>query len=196
MPRVSNCGVRLGLVIARFCTAAWVGAAALFVVTALREVRSSPFDPAAKDTLALLRFPAYYAFGFTLVGLALAGALLASRDRAAARDRVPSDGVPPAPPNTAQPDTAQPGTSASDRADRLPVSVAAGLLAAVLLMMLADFIFVYRPLVGMITPPGGVRVAQFGSYHRMSIWLNVGDVGLAAVAAVLLCWPNCRRHAR
>jgi hypothetical protein len=69
--------MRFGLVLARLAAAAWVGAAVLFVITAVREVRHPGFDSATKDTLALLRFPAYYACGFVLVGAALGGTIVA-----------------------------------------------------------------------------------------------------------------------
>ena len=59
---------------------AWVGAAILFVVTSVREVQSTDFDSNTKDHLALLRFPAYYLFGFTLVPVASVGAIVSSRD--------------------------------------------------------------------------------------------------------------------
>ena len=64
--------MRIGLAVARLASAAWVGAAVLFVIIAVREVRHPGFDSAAKDTLALLRFPAYYASGFLVVSVALA----------------------------------------------------------------------------------------------------------------------------
>lgn len=51
----------------RFSLCAWVGAATLFVVTGVREVTMTDFDAATKNVLAATRFPAYYAFGFTLV---------------------------------------------------------------------------------------------------------------------------------
>ena len=51
----------------RFSLCAWVGAAALFVVNGVREVTMTDFDAATKNVLAVTRFPAYYAFGFTLV---------------------------------------------------------------------------------------------------------------------------------
>ena len=51
----------------RFSLCAWVGAATLFVVTGVREVTMTDFDAATKNVLAVTRFPAYYAFGFTLV---------------------------------------------------------------------------------------------------------------------------------
>jgi hypothetical protein len=68
--------MRIGLTVARLASAAWVGAAVLFVIIAVREVRHPGFDSATKDTLALLRFPAYYACGLILVAVALGGALL------------------------------------------------------------------------------------------------------------------------
>jgi hypothetical protein len=49
----------------------------LFVITAVREVRHPEFDSATKDTLALLRFPAFYACGFVTVPAALAGTRVA-----------------------------------------------------------------------------------------------------------------------
>ena len=59
----------------RFSLCAWVGAASLFVVTGVREVTITDFDAATKNVLAATRFPAYYAFGFTLVAVAAGSAL-------------------------------------------------------------------------------------------------------------------------
>jgi hypothetical protein len=150
---------RLGLAVARLAAAGWVGAATLFVVTAVREVTFAGFDAATKDQLALLRFPAYYVCGFAVVGIAFVAALTASM------------GLRPRPKK---------------------VVVAAGLLLVTLLLMAGDFVAVYQPIADMITPPGRVHVAQFRDYHRASVWINVGHVGLCAVAAVLLCWPDSR----
>jgi hypothetical protein len=60
----------------RFSLCAWVGAATLFVVTGVREVTMTDFDAATKNVLAATRFPAYYAFGFTLVAVAGVSALV------------------------------------------------------------------------------------------------------------------------
>lgn len=62
---------RFCLMIARFALSAWIGAAALFVVTSIAEQRSTAFGSDVKNVLATLRFPAYYSFGFVLVGLGL-----------------------------------------------------------------------------------------------------------------------------
>ncbi len=64
---------RICLTIARFALSAWIGAAALFVVTSIAEQRSTAFGSDVKNVLATLRFPAYYLFGFVLVGLGLVG---------------------------------------------------------------------------------------------------------------------------
>lgn len=56
--------------IARFSLSAWVGAAALFVVTGIREVQAPEIGSATRDVLVALRFPAYYLFGFVSVGTA------------------------------------------------------------------------------------------------------------------------------
>ena len=58
------------LALLRFSLCAWVGAATLFVITGIREVTSPEIAPATKNLLASIRFPAYYAIGFTLVVLA------------------------------------------------------------------------------------------------------------------------------
>jgi len=58
------------LATARLTLAAWVGAAGLFVVTGVREVTTDEGylrDSAVRDALVAARFPAYYAFGFSLV---------------------------------------------------------------------------------------------------------------------------------
>jgi hypothetical protein len=64
---------RFCLTIARLTLSAWMGAAALFVVTSIAEQRSTAFGSDVKNVLAALRFPSYYAFGFVLVGLGLVG---------------------------------------------------------------------------------------------------------------------------
>lgn len=61
----------LCLSLSRSCIAAWVGAAALFVVTTLKEVRAPQLDSTTKAELAVLRFPGYYQFGFGLIIVAL-----------------------------------------------------------------------------------------------------------------------------
>lgn len=66
-----------GLALSRFCASAWVGAATLFVVTSVREVTFPAFDSATRSALASLRFPAYYGFGFGLVGGAFVASLFA-----------------------------------------------------------------------------------------------------------------------
>jgi hypothetical protein len=150
--------MRLGLAVARLAAAAWVGAAVLFVITALREVQHPGFDSATKDTLALLRFPTYYAFGFVLVSTALAGSFFGLVGRA--------------------------------KGHRRRIVVAASLLGLVLVLMVVDFVAIYLPIVGMITPVGRARSADFDGYHRASIVINVCAVALCSIAAGLLCWQN------
>ncbi len=150
--------MRLGLAVARLASAAWVGAAVLFVITALREVRHPSFDSATKDTLALLRFPAYYAFGLILLCIAFAGALAALLGR--------------------------------KKGERRSIVAAAWLLALAIVVMVVDFVAIYLPIVGMITPVGRARSADFAGYHRASMVVNVCDVVLCGIAAALLCWQN------
>lgn len=73
---------RICLTIARFTLSAWIGAAALFVVTSISEQRSTTFGSDMKNVLAVLRFPSYYWFGFILVGVGLlSGAIGVDRHR-------------------------------------------------------------------------------------------------------------------
>ena len=68
---------RFGLFLARSCISAWVGAAALFVVVGIIEVTRGGFDSATKDSLVVLRFPAFYVFGVALVSIGWIGTWLA-----------------------------------------------------------------------------------------------------------------------
>ncbi|NQV26654.1 MAG: hypothetical protein HQ518_20050 [Rhodopirellula sp.] len=73
----------------RVSLSAWVGAAILFVITGVREVTMTDFDAATKNMLAATRFPAYYAFGFTLVIVAAISTVgLILIDRIARRRKV------------------------------------------------------------------------------------------------------------
>lgn len=67
---------RLALTIARFASAAWVGAAVLFVINGVQQTTSGKFESMTTDQLVLLRFPAYYVMGFLLVGAAFVGSSL------------------------------------------------------------------------------------------------------------------------
>lgn len=60
----------------RFCLCAWLGAASLFVVTGVLEVMSPGIDQPTKNLLVTLRFPPYYLFGFSLVGIGTLSSIL------------------------------------------------------------------------------------------------------------------------
>jgi hypothetical protein len=150
---------RAGLTLARFALAAWVGAAALFVVTGVREVTTTDANLATstvKDALVAVRFPAYYAFGFTLVGLAGFGLLAAYRGH---------------------------GIS------RLRYFVCFGLVIAGFVLMIVDYFTIFLPLLKMVTPPGSAKPSEFTTLHEASKHINTLDVGLLLAAALLLCWP-------
>ncbi|MGH7201031.1 MAG: hypothetical protein ACREJB_10535 [Planctomycetaceae bacterium] len=146
----------LCLTLCRLSIACWVGGATLFVATSIVEQRFAGFTPTVRDQLAVLRFPWYYGFGFTLVTASLVFGVCARNH----------PGVGP-------------------RAMRF----ALGLLAAALLVMLADYLWVYRPLHDLITPPGSPRSAEFARYHEWSKWINFGHGGLSLIAAALVCRP-------
>jgi hypothetical protein len=147
----------LCLTAARFVVCAWVGAAVLFVVAAVREVRSTEIDSATKDLLIPLRFSAYYACGFTLISVGIVCGWGARNHPAVA-----------------------PG--------RMRLSVA--LLTVALAVMIADYFFIYTPLVAMITPPGQARSATFLTYHQWSERINALDLSLCILAALMMLWPG------
>ncbi len=68
--------------------------------------------------------------------------------------------------------------------------IAVGLLTVALLLMLADYIWIYGPIVSMIEIPQAARPANFQDYHKASMYINTADVGLCFVAALLLCRPT------
>lgn len=70
---------RFFLMIARLALSAWIGAAALFVCTSISEQIAPAFDSGIKNTLAAIRFPWYYGFGFGLVGTGLVGSVIGVR---------------------------------------------------------------------------------------------------------------------
>ena len=49
---------RLALLVARFASSAWVGAAVLFVINGVQQATSGQFESMTTDQLVLLRFPA------------------------------------------------------------------------------------------------------------------------------------------
>ena len=65
------------LTIARLFLVAWIGGAALFVITSIAEQSSPEFDSMTKDRLATIRFPLYYLYGTICMGTAIAATGLA-----------------------------------------------------------------------------------------------------------------------
>ncbi|MFM9962164.1 MAG: hypothetical protein ACKV2Q_13165 [Planctomycetaceae bacterium] len=70
---------RYFITIARFALSAWIGAAALFVCTSITEQVSPTFGSDVKNSLAAIRFPWYYGFGFGLVGTGFVTSLIGVR---------------------------------------------------------------------------------------------------------------------
>jgi hypothetical protein len=65
------------LTTARLFLVAWIGGAALFVVTSIAEQRAPEFDSITKDRLATIRFPLYYVYGAICLGTATTATALA-----------------------------------------------------------------------------------------------------------------------
>lgn len=152
---------RLCLLLARFAISAWVGAAALFVVTGVREVTADEIPPVVRNALTTIRFPAYYAFGFVLVGatvLLLGLAVI---------------GVPPE------------QRRRSRESWRLLVTGA--LLLVALLLMGIDYVHIYQPLEAMMQARDQAIPAMFHQLHQWSKWINFASVLVCLVAALRVC---------
>lgn len=147
------------LILARFAIAAWVGAAVLFVITSIQEARSPLFDSVTKAELANLRFPSYYAFGFTLVAASLACGLWARK--------APAVGA-------------------------RQMTVFLLLTGIALVVMAADYVWIYRPLSDMIAQPTEARPARFQTLHQFSQYVNTVHIGLCLAAALVIHRPGSR----
>ncbi len=146
---------RLLLIALRFSLCSWVGAAVLFVVTGILQVMTPTFDATIKNHLAVIRFPAYYIFGFTHVGVAtvsVLGLLLMTR-------RQP--------------------------AGRRALKVVFGLCVAALLVMTFDYVRVYRPLEAMMLDTSEVIPSTFRELHEWSKRLNFASLGMCLVAGLI-----------
>jgi hypothetical protein len=154
---------RLSLNIARCALAGWIAAAAMFVITSVREVTSPEFSSTVRSHLALVRFPVYYTFGFVLVPLAMVAVGIA---------------------------WIRVGKAVSLR-------WVMGLLLLALVLMIADFVGVYSPMVEMLTAEsaGLARPANFTTYHRASETMNSLGVLLCLAALIVLCKPTSDRPA-
>ena len=148
---------RIGLLLARFCPSAWIGAASLFVIVGVAEVTRPGFDATTKDVLVAVRFPAYYVCGAVLVTLGGVGAWLA-------------------------------GNSAAFPVRRRIGSLV--LLAAALACMTIDYVWIYQPLLQMVTPPGQAKPASFIRYHEASKQINLTELLICLTAAGLANWPS------
>jgi len=148
----------LFLMIARLCLVAWIGGAALFVITSIAEQRAPELDSITKDRLATIRFPLYYCFGTICLGTAIAttGIAIATTPRSHRR--------------------------------QLILTLILCLLSATVFWY--DYAAVYSPLEQAVTPPGKVRGPDFIELHQRSRLINEIHVGLALLAAVVICLPR------
>ncbi len=156
--------------VARMASAAWVGAAVLFVFVAVKQTKtympeSGAVDP-ARDRLvaelALQRFPLYYQTGAILVGGALFCASGLSR-RYLKHSRW-----------------------------LLVMAFLAGAAA----LMAYDWFNVYKPLEAImqrtIADPAGPKDPAFETLHRHSEVVNAAQVLLTFFASLCLCLPGTR----
>jgi hypothetical protein len=63
------------------------------------------------------------------------------------------------------------------------------LLAFVLALMVADYVWIYLPLLSMVTPPGQSKPSSFTIYHEASKWINLAGLLTCSVATFLVNWP-------
>ena len=62
-------------------------------------------------------------------------------------------------------------------------------LIAVLVAMIGDFFFVYRPLHAMLSE-GADDAERFARYHDLSKWINAAEMLVCYSCAVVLCWSS------
>ena len=154
---------KLSLALARFSLSAWIGAAALFVVTSVSEQISTQYGSDVKNILAGLRFPWYYLFGFSFVSTGLVTSMFGLSGVQNRRRRVVV---------AVMKDTKRE--------------------MVVLSLMATDYFYIYSPLHEIVTRPDGVRDARFMELHHWSERINTIDVTLCLVAAITVCWPERR----
>ena len=82
------------------------------------------------------------------------------------------------------------GVIAAGHFSKARVALYSFVLLATLVLMGIDYLFIYQPLLAMVTPPGQTRPEAFGPMHEWSERINTLHVGLAAVGALTLCWPS------
>lgn len=68
---------QFGLSVSQFSLAAWIGAASLFVIITVAQIKTGKMTSDVLDQLSLIKFPIYYKFGFTLIIASLIGSILA-----------------------------------------------------------------------------------------------------------------------
>ena len=63
------------------------------------------------------------------------------------------------------------------------------LLGLVLAIMAIDYVWIYQPLLKIVTPPGQTKPATFARYHDASKWINLTGLTLCLIVATLVNWP-------
>lgn len=89
--------------------------------------------------------------------------------------------------------TATLGSVLAGHSDAFPkhrrIAAIAG-LAAVLAIMAVDYVWIYLPLLGMVTPPGQTKPASFRNYHEASKWINLAGLAICLLVTLLINWPT------
>ena len=74
--------------------------------------------------------------------------------------------------------------------------VVGGLVAVAGVLMIADFQWIYRPLIDLITPAGQARTPEFESLHTWSRYANQTHVGIIMFAGIVSCLTFQEKTAR
>ena len=64
------------------------------------------------------------------------------------------------------------------------------LLVVILVAMWVDYVWIYQPLLQMVTPPGQAKPASFAHYHEASKRMNLAGLTLCLVATWIVNWPE------
>lgn len=65
-------------------------------------------------------------------------------------------------------------------------------LALAMVLMITDYVTIYRALLDMVQPPGSPKTAQFAQYHEASKWINLAGLFFVLVSVKMLSWPTRR----
>lgn len=72
---------------------------------------------------------------------------------------------------------------------RMRFAIVSGLIAVSLVGITLDYLFVFQPLLDLITPVGQARTQDFVRLHNLSRYANQAHISVMMIAGVIAAWP-------